>query len=101
MPTTSAGKTSRLLRSVKFPGPNQPEFEANSTSGSARVAAITATAKQNGRYFDEALKPNALPVPRSRPLSANSQSFDSAQDDTGIKGSCRSGAGRFGILLRR
>ncbi len=41
-----AGKTSRLLRSVKFPGPNQPELEANSTSGSPTSAAITATATE-------------------------------------------------------
>ena len=38
---------------MKLPGPNQPALEANSTSGSAIAAAITASAKQKPKSARE------------------------------------------------
>lgn len=56
-PAAKAGTTSRLLPSVKLPGPNQPAFDANSTIGSATAAAMTAMAKQSPKRIDEVFIP--------------------------------------------
>jgi len=58
-----------LLRSVNDPAPNQPALEANSISGSAIAAAMTATDAQNPRRARDIFKDFRLPPAGKSALS--------------------------------
>jgi hypothetical protein len=65
---------------VKFPGPNQPAFEANSTMGSAIAAAMTAIARHSPNRLDEIVKDAPFRCTTRLPFRARSAA---AQDSNG------------------